>query len=56
MTEHRRRRTAALTPEQTEERFDTGGRSFMDSLRLVLAGGRSEGHESKSDDEPEAEK
>lgn len=49
MTEHRRRKPAVLAPEHTGERFDTGGRSFMESLRLVLAGGRSEGHESESD-------
>jgi hypothetical protein len=46
LNEHRRTRVA--TDEQAAERFDTDGRSFEESLRLVLAGGRDE--ESQTDE------
>ena len=44
MSKHPRRTSRVLTDEQTVERFDTEGRSFEESLRLVLAGGPDDGH------------
>jgi hypothetical protein len=55
MSEHRRRTSAAPTPEQVEERFDNDGRSFEESLRLVLAGGPDDGHGGEPTDEREAD-
>ncbi len=40
----RRRRRRALTAEQSEERFSTGGVNFDESLRRVLAGGPDDEH------------
>ncbi len=55
MSEHRRRKPAALTPEQAAERFDTGGKSFEEALASVLAGGPDDGHGGPVD-EREADK
>jgi hypothetical protein len=44
MSEHRRRKPVALTPEQAAERFDTGGKSFEEALASVLVGGPDDGH------------
>lgn len=42
-----RRRRAALSDEQREERFDTGGVDFLTALKRVIAGGREQ-HEARS--------
>ena len=55
MSKHPRRTSRVLTDEQTVERFDTDGKSFEESLRLVLAGGPDDGHGGESADEREAD-
>jgi hypothetical protein len=51
MSEHHKPR--AVTSERVAERFDTGGKTFEESLRLVLTGGRDD--ESSESNEPEAD-
>ena len=55
MSEHRRPDPHVPTPEQLAERFDTDGKSFAESLRLVLAGGPDDGHGGDPTDEREAD-
>jgi hypothetical protein len=43
MSEHRRCKPVALTPEQAAGQFDTGGKSFEEALASVLAGGPDDG-------------
>jgi hypothetical protein len=50
----RRRRMRAPKPDQLRERFSTGGLSFKESLKRVLAGGPDREHESS--EEREADK
>ncbi len=53
MTEHRRRRSRALTQEQLAERFSTAGASFEDSLRRILTASTAPENERLSADHPE---